>query len=331
MLPQLEKHKLNYVAEHFGLGDFNHHRGCDDAEVLAEIFIRLCSQLTEQYPGMFITVDMLNSLLADTNDIKDKPTYHQIILVRNNIGLKNLYKLISMSNLDYYKKRPRIPKSELVKYREGLIVGSACEAGELIQAYLEGKPIEQIKQTAAFYDYLEIQPQGNNMFMLTSERPPYTDITTEEQVKDINRFVVKLGDELGIPVCATGDVHFMNKGDYQFRAILQASKGYTDADRQPPLYLKTTQQMLDELSYLGKDKAFETVVTNTNYFADMVDKDLKAFPYGTYTPFIDGAVRELQVICWKKACSIYGDCDPDEVAIPAVSYTHLTLPTKLEV
>lgn len=316
MLPQLEKHKLNYVAEHFGLGDFNHHRGCDDAEVLAEIFIRLCSQLTEQYPGMFITVDMLNSLLADTNDIKDKPTYHQIILVRNNIGLKNLYKLISMSNLDYYKKRPRIPKSELVKYREGLIVGSACEAGELIQAYLEGKPIEQIKQTAAFYDYLEIQPQGNNMFMLTSERPPYTDITTEEQVKDINRFVVKLGDELGIPVCATGDVHFMNKGDYQFRAILQASKGYTDADRQPPLYLKTTQQMLDELSYLGKDKAFETVVTNTNYFADMVDKDLKAFPYGTYTPFIDGAVRELQVICWKKACSIYGDCDPDEVAIP---------------
>lgn len=318
MLPQLEKHKLNYVAEHFGLGDFNHHRGCDDAEVLAEIFIRLSKQLIEQYPTMFITVDMLNSLLADTSKVTAKEThsYHQIILVRNNIGLKNLYKLISMSNLDYYRKAPRIPKSELVKHREGLIVASACEAGELIQAYLRGESREYIKQIASFYDYLEIQPQGNNMFMLTSERPPYTDVTTEEQIKDINRFVVELGEEMGIPVCATGDVHFMNKGDGQFRAILQAAKGFADCDRQPPLYLKTTQQMLDELSYLGKEKAYEVVVTNTNRFADMIDKDLKAFPNGTYTPFIEGAVRELQVICWKKCCSIYGDCDPDEVVLP---------------
>ncbi len=315
MLPQLEKHKLNFVAEHFGL-DFNHHRACDDAEVLAQIFINLSNQLIEQYGHMFITVDMLNSLLANTDNVDSMPSYHQIILVRNNTGLKNLYKLISMSNLDFYKRRPRIPKSELVKHREGLIIGSACEAGELIQAYLDGKTDEQIKQIASFYDYLEIQPQGNNMFMLTSERPPYTNITSEEQIKDINRFVVKLGDEMGIPVCATGDVHFLDKGDAQFRAVLMASKGFTDADRQPPLYLKTTTQMLSELSYLGEDKAYEIVVTNTNMIADMIDSDLKSFPNGTYTPFIDGAVRELQVICWQNACGMYGDCDPSEIEVP---------------
>ncbi len=315
MLPDTENHKLNTIADHFGL-TFNHHRGDEDSRVLAEIFIRLSRQLIEQYPLMVLSVDMLNSLLASTENIRELPHYHQIILVRNNTGLKNLYKLISMSNLEYYKKRPRIPKSELVKHREGLIVGSACESGELIQAYLRGESRDKIRQIASFYDYLEIQPQGNNMFMILSERPPYTEIHTEEQVKDINRFVVELGDELGIPVCATGDVHFMDKKDSQFRAIIMASMKFADADRQPPLYFKTTDEMLDELSYLGEEKAFEVVVTNTNKFADMVDKDLKAFPNGTYTPFIEGAVRELQVICWKKCCSIYGDCDPDEIEIP---------------
>ncbi|MBR4554583.1 MAG: PolC-type DNA polymerase III [Ruminococcus sp.] len=315
MLPELENHKLNTVADHFSL-DFNHHRGSDDSRVLGEIFIRLCRSLEEQYPLMSLTVDMLNSLLAPTDKVKELPSYHQIILVRNNTGLKNLYKLISMSNLDYYKRRPRIPKSELVKLREGLIVGSACESGEVIQAYLRGEPHEKIKQIASFYDYLEIQPQGNNMFMILSEREPYTEIHTEEQVKDINRFIVALGEELGIPVCATGDVHFMDKKDAQFRAIIMASQKFADADRQPPLYFKTTDIMLDELSYLGSEKAMEVVVTNTNKFADMIDKDLKAFPNGTYTPFIEGAVRELQVICWKKACSIYGDCDPDQIEIP---------------
>jgi len=315
MLPDLEKHKLNYVADHYGLS-FNHHRGSDDSRVLGEIFIRFARTLIEQYPLLRVSVDMLNSLLAPTDKVKELPSYHQIILVRNNTGLKNLYKLISMSNLDYFKRRPRIPKSELVKHREGLIVGSACESGELIQAYLRGESIETIKQIASFYDYLEIQPQGNNMFMILSEREPYTNINNEEQVKDINRFVVKLGDEMGIPVCATGDIHFLDKRDAQFRAILLASQKFADADRQPPLYFKTTDTMLKELSYLGKDKAFEVVVTNTNRFADMIDADLKAFPNGTYTPFIEGAVRELQVICWKKACSIYGDCDPESIVIP---------------
>ena len=316
MLPELEKHKLNYVAEHFGLGDFQHHRGCDDAEVLAGIFIRLSKMLMEQYPLILITVDMINSLLANENQVLAKPTYHQIIIVRNNTGLKNLYRLISDSNLKYFKRRPRIPKSELVRHREGLILGSACERGEVIQAYLEGRNYDEIKQIASFYDYLEIQPDGNNKFMLTTEKPPYDRIHTAEDIKDINRFIVKLGEDLGIPVCATGDVHFMDKTDAQFRSVIQASMGFPDADTQPPLYLKTTNQMLDELSYLGEEKAFEVVVTNTNNVADMVDPDLKAFPNGTYTPFIEGSVYQLQYICWKKCCSIYGDCDPETIEVP---------------
>ena len=304
------------MAEHFGLGDFQHHRGCDDAEVLAGIFISLSKMLMEQYPLILITVDMLNSLLANENQVLAKPTYHQIIIVRNNTGLKNLYRLISDSNLKYFKRRPRIPKSELVRHREGLILGSACERGEVIQAYLEGRNYDEIKQIASFYDYLEIQPDGNNKFMLTTEKPPYDRIHTAEDIKDINRFIVKLGEDLGIPVCATGDVHFMDKTDAQFRSVIQASMGFPDADTQPPLYLKTTNQMLDELSYLGEEKAFEVVVTNTNNVADMVDPDLKAFPNGTYTPFIEGSVYQLQYICWKKCCSIYGDCDPETIEVP---------------
>ena len=317
MLPQLERHKLNYVADHFGFGDFNHHRGCDDAEVLGKIFIELCKMLQEQYPLMLLTVDMINGLLGELDNVTEtKDVYHQIILVRNNIGLKNLYKLISDSNLKYFKRRPRIPKSELTKLREGLIIGSACERGEVIQAYLEGKSYDIIKQIASFYDYLEIQPDGNNMFMLTSERPPYDRIKTVEDIKDINRFIVRLGEDLGIPVCATGDVHFLNKEDAKFRAIIQASMGFTDCDNQAPLYLKSTNQMLDELSYLGEAKARETVITNTNAVADMIDPDLQAFPVGTYTPYIEGAVYELQIICWRKACSIYGDCDPMSIEVP---------------
>ena len=315
MLPELEKHKLNFVAEHFGF-DFNHHRGGDDAEVLGKIFIELCKMLKEQNPLLLITVDMINSLLANTEKVLELPAYHQIILVRNNTGLKNLYRLISYSNLNYYKRRPRIPKSELTKYREGLIIGSACERGEVIQAYLEGKSYDYIRQIASFYDYLEVQPDGNNKFMLTTEKEPYNRIHTAEDISDINRFIVKLGEDLGIPVCATGDVHFMNKQDAKFRAIIQASMKYSDCDNQPPLYLKTTDQMLEELSYLGEEKAEEVVITNTNKIADMIDSDLKAFPNGTYTPFIEGAVYQLQIICWRKCCSVYGDCDPDSIEVP---------------
>ena len=283
------------------------------AELIANIFVHYCSKLIAQYPLLVLRIDMINSLLATENEdvIRGMPRYHQIILVRNNTGLKNLYRLISDSNLKYYKKNPRIPKSQLVKHREGLIVGSACEQGELFRAIVAGEPWEKLKQIAAFYDYLEIQPIGNNEFMLRKNV-----VQSIEGLRDFNRTVCKLGEELGIPVCATGDVHFMDKSDSQFRAIIMAAQGFTDADQQAPLYFKTTDEMLEEFSYLGEDKAFEVVVTNPNRVADMIDPDLKAFPNGTYTPFIEGAVYELQVICWRKCLSVYGDCDPDDIVVP---------------
>ncbi len=305
--PDLSKFSLDRLAKYLQLGNFNHHRASDDANMLAKIFIKMIDTLREDHNINF--TDEINLKLRDKVDFRRQRVYHQILLVKNNTGLKNLYKLVSNAHINFYYRKPRIPKSLLIKHREGLLVGSACEQGEVFEAVANGVEWEKLKNIASFYDYLEIQPIGNNKFMLDQNK-----VSSLEDLRDFNRTIVKLGKELGKPVVATSDVHFCDKKDAIYRAIIQSALKFSDSNNQPPLYLRTTQEMLDEFAYLGQEEAKEVVITNTNKIADMVDGDIRPFPYGTYTPYIDGSEESLREITYKQAISIYGDPLPKIVS-----------------
>lgn len=308
LLPGQAKHTLDAVAKTLKISLENHHRAVDDAECTAQIFLRFIDTLKEKE---IFSMDAINVLgESDIESVKKLPYYHAIILAKNNTGRVNLYTLISESHLNYFNKRPKVPKSLLMKHREGLIVGSACEAGELYRALLEEKSEEEIARLVNFYDYLEIQPLGNNAFMIDSDR--VRNINSMEDIQEINKRIVKLGEEFHKPVVATCDVHFLNPEDEVYRRIIMAGKGYKDADDQAPLYLRTTEEMLAEFSYLGSDKAEEVVITNTNLIADQIETMSPVRP-DKCPPVIENSDQILTDICYTKAKQMYGDPLPEIV------------------
>ncbi len=309
LFPDMARHKLNVLAKALKVGPFEHHRASEDAAVLGRIFIKLLDKLRDEYHANNISDinPILAGLKAKTGSLKNLRRYHFIVLAKNQVGLKNLYKLISYSHLKYYNKKPIMPRSELIRHREGLIFGSACEAGELFSAMVSGADHDELVRIASFYDYLEIQPIANNRFMI--EKGIAKD---DEDLRTFNRRILALADELGKPCVATGDVHFLEPEDEAFRRILMAGLGFSDADNQAPLYLKTTDEMLEEFSYLGEDRAFEVVVTNTNKIADWCET-LRPVPRENYPPKIEGSAKELEDMCYEKAKRMYGDPLPDVV------------------
>ena len=307
LLPSLNRFKLDTVAKAVGVNLNNHHRAVDDAACTAEIFVKFIVMLEER--GI-TDLDKLNEQGSNSVDnILKMPTYHAIILATCDQGRTNLYNLISLSHITYFNRRPRIPKSEFIKYRNGLLLGSACEAGELYRALLNGRPEEEISRIVEFYDYLEIQPLGNNAFMLRDEDSP---IETEEDIININKRIVKLGEDFGKLVVATCDVHFLDPEDEVYRRIIMAGKGFKDADDQAPLYLRTTEEMLAEFSYLGSAKAEEVVITNTNKIADMCEKISPVRP-DKCPPVIENSDQMLRDICYNKAYKMYGNPLPEVV------------------
>ena len=302
--PELKKHKLDIIAKHYKLEEFHHHRASDDARTLAYIFFKMQERLHEE--GIQNFEQMIGAMSEKTDPLKLKP-YHMIIFARNLVGLKNLYKLISRSYLDYYKRYPRIPKTILDDYREGLIIGSACESGELFRAILEGRSEQEIEEIAEFYDYLEIQPICNNAFLIAEGK-----VANEDGLRDLNRRIYELGKKLGKPVCATCDAHFLEREDEIYRKILLAGQKYPDADRDIGIYLRTTEEMLEEFRYLGDDVAEEVVIDNPNKIAQMCEK-IRPIPEGRYEPSLEGAVEDLQNSCWKRAKEWYGDPLPELV------------------
>jgi len=304
MYPELKKHKLDTIAERLGVTQKHHHRADDDARVLAEIFLKMVQKIVEDV-GITRVMD-INHSMGQQNTAKTHP-YHIVLLVQNQTGLKNLYKIISASHLEYFQKKPRIPKSLLIRHREGLLVGSACEAGELFKAIREGKKWSELCDIADFYDYLEVQPLGNNMFMVRDG-----EVRSEKDLQDLNITVLKLGQQLGKPVVATGDVHFLEEKDARFREILMAGMGFKDADNQAPLYFRTTGQMLKEFDYLPEETAREIVIDNPRKIAESIEY-VRPIPKGTFPPSIPGSEEDLIRITTTRAKEMYGDPLPEIV------------------
>ena len=309
LLTGQSKYTLDAVAKTLGISLENHHRAVDDAECTAEIFVKFIEILKKDN---ILDLASLNELgKSSVEAIRKLHSYHIIILAKNQTGRINLYRLVSESHLTYFHKRPLIPKSLIQKYREGLIIGSACEAGELFRALLDGQSDEQIARIVRFYDYLEIQPLGNNRFMIESEKLP--DIKSDEDLIELNKRIVKLGEEFHKPVVATCDVHFLDPEDEIYRRIIMTGKGFKDADNQAPLFLRTTEEMLDEFSfYLGSEKAEEIVITNTNMIADMCDRIAPVRP-DKCPPVIENSDQQLTDICYRKAHEMYGEELPEIV------------------
>ena len=322
LYPDLKNHKLDTVANYLQLPPFNHHRACDDARVLAGIMKHAVEDM--QTMRGITHLQEINSKCSGINPKQAKPN-HLLIFAKNHQGLKRLYQLVSWSNFECFggkqNKRPRITKSKLMECREGLLIGSACEAGELFQAIIHNEPWGKLCEIASFYDFLEVQPIGNNTFMLrpklasdgsVKEGPMFQ---TVEQLQNFNRTVIRLGEKLGIPVVATGDVHFLDPEDAEYRRIMQMGQpgsGFPDAENQAPLYFRTTEEMLQEFDYLPKEKAYEIVVTNPNKIADMIDR-INPIPDGSFPPHIEGSDEDLQRITWQRAKEIYGDPLPEIV------------------
>lgn len=308
LLENLKNYKLDTVVEAVGCTLENHHRAVDDAGATADVFVKFIEMLKARE---IYDLDALTKMgHISESAIKKMRSFHCIILVQNEIGRVNLYRLVSLSHLQYYSRRPRIPKSLLSQYRDGLIVGSACEAGELFRAVLEERSDDVIARIVNFYDYLEIQPLGNNQFMIHDEKIPQ--VTNEEDLRNLNRRIVALGEQFNKPVCATCDVHFLNPDDALYRSVIMAARGFQDADNQPPLYLRTTEEMLAEFDYLGEEKAEEVVITNTNLIADMIERISPVSP-DKCPPVIENSDKILRTICYEKAHSIYGENLPEIV------------------
>ena len=304
LYPSLNNHRLNTLTKHLNIMLENHHRAVDDAKATADIFLKMLDELNKM---SIAAITDLNASFDLSQAVKKNKAYHIIILAKNKTGVRNLYEMVTASQLKYFYRTPRIPKSLLAEKREGLIIGSACEAGELFRAVVEKSSDDKIGEITEFYDYLEIQPIGNNAYMKKDTDFPF--VNTDDDLKDLNRKIVELGEKYNKPVCATCDVHFLDPEGANFRKILMHYKGFKDADEQAPLFLRTTEEMLEEFSYLGSDKAYEVVVKNTNLIADMIE-DVCPIPPTKCPPEIDGAQEGIINDSFNKARSIYGDSLP---------------------